>query len=118
MNGLPPDVDLSFLEGATLIQVSVGENDLILNFDNEAHISVESSISCAGVTGRSGHYDDFRQAVSALVADIGHKILSAKGDEDGTLRLVFETGRVLTLYDDTKFYESYHIQCGERIIVV
>ena len=36
MNGLPPDFDAAFLVGLTLIQVCVGENEVVLHFADDS----------------------------------------------------------------------------------
>lgn len=45
MYGLDRSVDLSFFVGRRLTQVSIGANELILRFDDEAAVTVESDFS-------------------------------------------------------------------------
>ena len=49
---------------------------------------------------------------------LNQTVAEAEGSEDGTLRLAFDTGETLTIYDDSAEYESYTIRHGERVIVV
>lgn len=118
MYGLPKDIDLNFFIGRTLVQVCVGSNDLILNFDGEVSVTVTSSVGCMGSSGKLTKYDDFREAAPEVLMLLDRAVVSAKGDEGGTLALEYDGGRHLQLYDDTKQYESYTIRNGGKVIVV
>jgi hypothetical protein len=116
MYGLPRDVSLAFFEQRTLLQVCIGAHDLILNFDGIS-VTVTSSIGLS-----DGHvvqrYQDFPQAAPALVTLLNQKITSAVGKDAGTLELLFIGGLTLSIYDDSKEYESYTIKNGGQLIVV
>ena len=118
MYGLPKDLTLEFLSGQTLLQVCLGVHDLILNFHDDVSITVTSRIACAAPDGPKHEYDDFGQAAPDLMIFLNQTIVGAEGDENGTLRLMFNTGRSLSIYDDSKEYESYTIRHGETFIVV
>ncbi len=118
MYGLPKDLSLEFLFGQTLLQVCIGAHDLILNFDNDVSMTVTSRIGCAGADATEHEYDDFKKAASDLMVFLNQTIAKAEGREDGTLRLAFDTGETLTIYDDSAEYESYTIRHGEKVIVV
>jgi len=118
MYGLPKGLSLEFLCGQTLLQVCVGAHDLILNFHDDVSVTVTSRIACAGPDGARHEYDDFRQAAPELMVFLNETIAKAEGSEDGTLRLAFDTGGTITIYDDSAEYESYTIRHGERVIVI
>jgi hypothetical protein len=63
-------------------------------------------------------YDDFRQAASDLVTLIDQRIVSAESDGAGTLTLEFDVGGRLSIYDDSRQYESYTIKNAGQLIVV
>ena len=48
---------------------------------------------------------------------LGHSILKAFGDDEGTLTIEFDNGRVLQCFDQPA-YEAYHIIQGEDEIIV
>jgi hypothetical protein len=118
MYGLPPDLDLNFLSGKSLLQICVGVHDLILNFDRSVSITVTSSIGCAIAGGPHRKFEDFRQAAAVAVVLLYQTVTSAKGDADGTLSMEFHDGGHLDIYDDSKEYESYTIRHGEKLFVV
>ncbi len=44
--------------------------------------------------------------------------MSATGQRDGTLTLVFRGGSKIRVFDSSERYESYLIRVGEKVIVV
>jgi hypothetical protein len=130
MYGLPRDIDLGFFKGKTLLQACFGAHDLILyfegevkleggiNLEGEVSVTVTSLLGCQDSGGRIQKYDDFRIAVPAVLALLNQTVLTAEGDEEGTLTLKFDGNGILAIYDDSKEFESYTIKCGERLIVV
>jgi hypothetical protein len=118
MYGLPKEIDLSFLVGRELLQVCFGRHDLNLNFDRNVHISVTSCIGYSGVQGDLCRQEDFAAASQFLTSLLSQTVLSVKGDDEGTLVLIFSGGPELFVYDNSKQYESYTIQHGEQIVVV
>lgn len=119
MYGLPKEMNLDFLVGQTLTQVCVGLHDLVLNFHGEVSITVMSRI-CLNDPHRRAvrEYKDFRDSVNDLISILNRTIAVAKGSCDGTLDLEFESGEMLSVYDDSKEYESYIIRNSENVIVV
>jgi hypothetical protein len=119
MYGLPSSVDLGFLSGRTLGQVCVGENDLVLGFDKDASITVESAVGCQDDSGTMQRYEDFRQASGMLFAFLGQDVRVAVRTSQTTLVLEFENGKRLEIYDDSEQFESFVIRYeGEVKIVV
>lgn len=118
MYGLPQDINLTFFNGKTLLQACFGAHDLILNFEGDVSVTVTSSLGCMDSGDNIQKYDDFRQAAPAVMVLLNQTILSAAGDEAGTLTLKFDGGGVLAIYDDSKEYESYTIKNAGQTIVV
>ncbi len=119
MFGLPPDLDLGFFTGRMLLQVCIGANEAILNFDGDISITITSPIACrSGARAADQRFDNYGDAAVALVGFIEKTVVSAKGEEDGTLVLTFQDDSRITLYDDSEHYESYTIKYDTNIIVV
>jgi hypothetical protein len=118
MYGLPHDINLAFFSGKTLLQVCIGAHDLILNFDDDVCVTVTSSVACMDSSNTMRRYDDFGAGASTLAALLNQTVVSAQGDEVGTLTLRFNNGGMLAVYDDSKEYESYTIKNGEHLIIV
>lgn len=93
MNGLPPNIDLSFFRGQSLIQVCVGAHDLHLHFDEGVSVSIESTVACFGPDSRKSPKDDLKDAAPFVIALLNRVIVSAQGTADGTLHLEFDDRR-------------------------
>ena len=127
MYGLPENIDLSFFEGAILLQVCVGAHDLILNFDKDISVSIESTIaiekkSKSGATKQLSSnqtYEDYSQAATPVAAFLDRSISSVKHDTTGTITIQFQQFGSISIFDNNKNYESYNIKRGnEEVIVV
>ncbi len=118
MYGLPAELDLNFLVGPILLQVCIGENEVILNFDGEISITIESSFLVRDPNGLEIVFEDSQSAAGSLVKLISDAIAKVHGQSDGTLRLWFTRGDILEIYDSFESYESYQIQHGKDIYVV
>ena len=118
MYGLPKDINLDFFLNKQLINISIGYHSLILNFDDYLSITVSSAIKCIDPNGLSLKGEDFRNMASTLAFQLTHTVVSVEGKEDGTLKLAFDNGRIIEIYDDSEMYESYVIKNDEQIIVV
>ncbi len=118
MYGLPHNINLGFFDGKTLVQVCFGVHDLILNFDDDVSITVTSSLGYVDSSNNIHQHDDFRQIAVIVLALLNQSVLSAEGNDKGTLTLKFDGGGMLTIYDNSKKYESYTIKNGEQMIIV
>ena len=118
MHGLPPDVDLLFLRGKTLLQVCFGVHDLILHFDGNVSVTVTSSISFGTTATGCERRQDFRNAAPALLKLLHASVTQAAGDDAGTLTIQFDDGSFLNIHDDSRHFESYVIKHDDRTIVV
>jgi len=118
MYGLPPDIDLLFLKEATLLQVCIGENEVVLGFFPQISIMVASTIRVVRPEGSMQTLEDARDAGISLSRLLGDSIQEVAGSTDGTLCLTWGSGEVVEILDTWKEFESYTIQKGDRIIVV
>lgn len=118
MYGVPPDFDPGTLVGEELLQICVGQSDLILNFEPPASILVTSSIAYAPPGGASAEIGSLAEAGRILVALLGEKIVSASVILERTLRLEFGTGARVEIRDDSDRFESFTIRRGGDLIIV
>ena len=118
--GLKKNVDLSFLKGRELAQVAIGVYQIQFGFDEDVRISVEGGFCY--FDGRSDSIwkpePGFEQIAARTVALLGATIQTFKGQENGTLTLMFSNGHRLTIPDSSKEYEPYDITLPGRTIVV
>jgi hypothetical protein len=118
MYGLPEDVDLSFLIRASLTQVCVGENEVILNFEPDISIMSASSVTVELSADDKQTYESARDFGRRAIEFIGDIIGQASAVPGGTTRILWTSGRVIELLDTWPQYESYTIRHGESLIVV
>jgi hypothetical protein len=107
MKELPIERDLDFLVGSTLLQVCIGENELILRFDEEISITIESKFLVRDSNGLETAFDSSRSAAASLVKLLSDTVKNVLGQSDGTLRLWFTRGDILEIFDSSEGYESY-----------
>ncbi len=117
MNGLPEQIDLSFLEGRELIQVCVGMFQVIFGFDDQVSISVEGCYSVHSEAGEST-WKSGEKPRSDVLNLLGANVAHVRGEADGTLTLTFSEDLSLVIFDSSKEYESYQIAKPGTIIVV
>lgn len=119
MYGLPSDVDLTFFSGARLLQVCIGENEVILNLHPGISVMIASAVRLSTPDGAEQSGEDARKAGTMLLPYLGNVIREATGAPDGTLEISWaESGHVLEIFDSWREFESYTIRAGERLIVV
>jgi hypothetical protein len=118
MYGLPAGVDLSFLVGATLIQLCVGENELILNLHPDISVMVASVVEFDGLSDCVSEPGDPSKAILKLLPLLGHEVAGVRGSTDGTLEVLWDTGERMRIMDSWREFESYTIRQGDHMIVV
>ncbi len=118
MNPLPPDTNLDFLIGQTLLQVCIGENEVILNFYGSISITIFCDFDIQAATGKAEAFEDPRTAASALVQLISEDVVKISNQNNGTITLWFTGGKMLAFHDTHEMYESYVIQNGDDFYVV
>lgn len=118
MYGLPRALDLSFFKGARLLQACIGANELILNFDQEISITIESTFRILSKNGKDRVFSRPPLAAEPLVELLDSVVTSSSGETEGTLTLSFSNGTVLEVFDSSKQFESYQIRHGEHQYVV
>jgi len=122
MYGLNGSVDLGFLVGKALLQIKAGQSQLILCFDHDTEICVESSFSVntnGADTKVAVANNNYMNSIGPLYLFFGREIASVGNNGDGSLSLVFAGDTaIIKLLDSNTDYESYQISCGDLLIVV
>jgi hypothetical protein len=118
MYGVPKDLNLSFLEGKHLTQISLGEYQVIFNFHPEGSVSAVAEWQLLGPDGaiidqamqnsERSHYR-IHQLLGQVVT--GHEV-----DPPRSFSLQFSSGSVLRVFDSSKDHESFSIQPGNIIV--
>ena len=118
MHGLATDTDVSFLREAPLIQICVGENEVILRLDPGISVTIESSVRLVSPGGEELISDESLQIAPAVLPLLGSTVADVSILPPGTLRLTWSSGHVLDVLDSVEHYESYTITHGDDVIAV
>jgi len=119
MYGLANMTNLNFLRSIRLIQVCIGKNEIILNFDDNTSITIMSSITFCIDGGEGIVTNSFSDAAQHLINFIDHTIQAVQLEGSGVFKLRFSNNSSFQLSDDSQHYESYIIKKsnGETIVV-
>ena len=117
MNGLDAAIDLSFLRGREVIQITIGIFQILFIFDEQVQISVESEFRF-GSTDSCVWLPGMPQAAGPALRLLGARVEQVRSQRDGTLDLIFSNGDTLTILDSSKEFESYNIARPGQTIVV
>ena len=112
MYGVPKDLPLERFVGDFLTQVCLGMDGVHFHFGKSGTISVEGNWK---LQDSSGQVVDMAMENAARDAYRLHVIFNADVtafsiDPPRSFSLTFDTGHILTIYDDTPQYESFHIE--------
>jgi hypothetical protein len=118
MYGLKNTIDLSFLLRASVSQIVVSLSALSIDFDKAVRLTIFSSFA-VGLPGQPmSKFNGSTEDAPALFPLIGDVISEAKATASGGLQVIFESGSVLEIFDDSEQYESFSIANGDQLIVV
>lgn len=118
MYGLPENLDLSIFINAILLQVCIGANEVILKFDGNITITIESVIKIHDEKSNEITLENAPDTAAHIVDFLSNKIIEAIKIDDGTLRLKFQNDMFIDIYDTFDDYESYQIQHDAYIYIV
>lgn len=113
MYGLPLDLDLRFLEGGEVTNVSVGLYDVQLFIRDGVSLTFFDQCELDGIRFKAGPEIGVR-----LIRLLGKRIATARNVDGRHLQLQFDDDSVLIVRDDNKSYESYTITGPAGLIVV
>ena len=120
MHGVPADLDLTFLQGATLEQVCIGAYQFWFHFDPVGTIAVEGEWELRDAAGNL--MDRF---IDQNVTDrgpfeihrlLGRQVVATEVAAPTSIALRFDNGLELRIFDSSPQYESFSIQPGNIYI--
>lgn len=114
MYGVSTDLDLSFLHGAELIQVCLGQHQLQFHFHPAGSISVEGGweLQDAAGLGIDGRHDGPDRPPYKLHRLLGRSVVTSEVSAPAWFALRFDSGEVLRVFDDSLQCESFQIEPG------
>lgn len=118
MYGLDKNEDLGFLVEKELEQVCVGRFDLILNFTDDATISLQCEFDHQSEGESIRTSDVLPDAAASLLGVLGNTIVSINNPGDGSLEFTFSGGSKLIVYDSNGSAESYQIESPNGGVIV
>ena len=125
MYGVPKNLDLSRFDGALLTQICIGEfqvqfhfQQVASNFHQSASISVEGKWEVRDSAGLFVDWMERHASLSQRDSFYAHRLLGStvtayRVDPPESLTLQFSSGHTLTVFDDSRQYESFSIQPGD-----
>jgi hypothetical protein len=116
--GVPADLDLQHLSGATLTQLAIGEFQIQFRFTPETEIAVEGRWE---LRDHSGHIIDHAQSNADREAYrvhhlLGRQVVRSRVDPPESITLEFDNGHRLQVFDSSSDFESFSIQPGGVIV--
>jgi hypothetical protein len=117
MYGIDKNLDLGFLIGKNLLQICVGSFQVILNFDANVSISIESTFDC-GSEEKSKRAGNLPEAAPSLFHLLGKHIKEVNVESEGTLALTFSDDTIVRIYDSNSASESYQINGLKDNVIV
>jgi len=119
MYGLNQQVDLSFLSDRKLLQVCVGEFQVILRFDGDTTITLECAF---GYTPKSGQkllgVPSSQNSAACLLGLVGLQVMHVNNLGNGNLEIVLTNRDRVEIYDSNADTESYQISSPRGMIIV
>ena len=119
MYGVPRNIDLSSIQGSTLDHILVARHVICFGFESGTSLRVEGKWELTEPDGAVlDQSADLSKPVSErgplrLHACVGQAVLVARPEPPKSIALEFEGGLTLRVFDDSKQYESFHIQPGD-----
>jgi hypothetical protein len=118
MYGLPADFNANFLIGRTLRGILVQSNVIHLQLSEQCTISSAGWKDSGGLSVEEGELLNIPDAAPHLYDLLDKKVVSASGQTDGMLSLIFEGGKTIHVHDAYECYESYQIHLDGKMIVL
>jgi hypothetical protein len=112
MYGFPSTDELRALEGAELVQICIGRNEIILNFFPESTSILVNSIEALLDNNSTVFYN-----INSMNRLLGGRIIRTSALGTHQLEIHFTNGGTLRLIDDSDQFESVVIRTAGRVIV-
>lgn len=125
MHPSPDKIELSFLNGKTLLQVCIGKNEVVLNFEDsdfdKASITLEGNnigILYPNAEEETIFSMDPKSVAASAISEFLGVVVTDSIYKNGTLTLKLSKKGSLIFYNDQKDYVSYSICYGDHSILV
>ena len=118
MYELEQNVDLSFFEGQMLIQISIGQHQVLFRFENNATLSCEVDIEHRFSDGKIFVFNDFWRQETHLNKLLGSSVKKVKIESPKRLSFDFSNNHTISIEDDSDMYESFQMWYKDKYIVV
>jgi hypothetical protein len=120
MYGVPANLDLRQFLGDYLTQLCIGQYDLQFIFGKGSSISVQGQWELRDAAGTLLDHDFVdqpakRESYKAHFL-LGATVTASQVNPPQSFTLFFDTGMMLTIFDDSKQHESFSIQPGDIFI--
>ena len=118
MYGVSEDLDLSFLEGTSLVQVRLGQYDIQFHFHPRGEIGVQGELEFRGPSGAVLEFGlpEALHSSTNLGVVIGVVLSKVSIRPPRSIVLRFESGHEIELFDSSESYESFQIAPGNIIV--
>ncbi|MBX9772197.1 MAG: hypothetical protein K2X29_12545 [Candidatus Obscuribacterales bacterium] len=116
---LPPESELDFFIGEHLIQIGMGQYNIILRFSWGIDVTVEVSLTVRLLDGTEQQWiPDSPFVANALFDFIGKPVASVSVLEENRLQLNFDGLGSLTIGTSDDGVESYTINPPENVVII
>jgi len=111
MHGVPADLDLSKFKDATLTQLGIGEFQIQFLFHPQGNISVEGKWELRDSDGIliDQAKTNVEREICRLHIVLGKTVENYSINAPESFSLRFDSGHVLTVFDDSKQHESFSV---------
>lgn len=119
MYGVPTDLDLSFLQGAEVIQVCLGLHEVQFHFHPAGSVHVQGGWELVGAEGGRidhGHDRPEQRPPYQIHRLLGRRVAGTEVSPPAWISLRFDDGAVLRIFDDSREHESFQIQPGDIVV--
>jgi hypothetical protein len=118
MYGVPKDLDLTRFQGATLVQVALGEHQVLFRFHPEGEIAVEGRWELRDAAGTlvDQARPNAERECYRLHRLLGRAVTSWAIDPPQSFTLHFSGGERLQVFDDSRDHESFSVQPGDIFV--
>jgi hypothetical protein len=116
MQAEPADVDL--LRNRELVQLAIGQHQVIFAFDKDVALSVEGHFTYTSAAEAVAWRPGQPRAAAKAVSLLGTTVLTAEQTDEADLRLTFSNGGCLIVTKSTHGFESYQVTTKDLSIVV
>ncbi len=117
MYGIPEDFDWSFMIGQEVLQICIGRNEVIINFDNIS-ITVECSFAHSAESKDADFDGILPLKATSLVSLIGYCPTRVIRQSQQLLEIHFSNREKLSLNDDSLQYESFIVNGADGPLII